>query len=312
MLSPDVLGLSVFFGMSASYGLFVTSQRTRRQAEALEFARRLGPGGAGPRLERAAETGLANRLLGPVGEWIHSMTLRAGVPLTVTQVVAASAATAVLGSTVGGMVHGVPWALAGLTMGAFPMISLRQRAHELDAKVTAQLPDAIDLMTRALRVGHSFPEAMRIAAAESEEPLATLFGDVAEENGLGLELRDCLEKMLHKVPHNFEVRLFISCVLLNRETGGNAVEILESVARTIRERAVFIEKVAAMTTEVRASAAVLAAMPFIAAGGLMLVSPDYLKPLFEVAIGQKLLFGAGLLMVCGMAIMSRVATVEAE
>lgn len=312
MLSPDVLGLSVFFGLSASYGLFVAAQRTRREAQALEFARRLGPGGIGPRVERTQETGLANRLLGPVGAWIQSMTLRAGVPLTVTQVVTASAASAVLGATVGGMVHGAPWALGGLLLGALPTVWLGQRAHEVNAKVTAQLPDAIDLMTRALRVGHAFPEALRIAAAESEEPLASLIGDVAEENALGLELRDCLEKMLQKVPHNFEVRLFISCVLLNRETGGNLVEILESVARTIRERAVFVEKVAAMTTEVRASAAVLAAMPFLAAGTLMFVSPDYLKPMVELAIGQKLLLGAGLLMVCGMAIMSRVATVEAE
>lgn len=312
MLAPHVLGLSVFVGLTASYSLFVAGQRTRRQAEALEFARRLGPGFSGPRLERVEEHGIADRVLGPVGRWIHSMTLRAGVPLSVTQVIAATAACGLLGSTVGGMVHGAPWAVAGLALGGIPMVWLGQRAHDLNAKVTAQLPDAIDLMTRALRCGHAYPEAMRIAAAESEEPLASLFGDVAEENGLGLELRDCLEKMLQKVPHNFEVRLFISCVLLNRETGGNLVEILESVARTIRERAVFIEKVAAMTTEVRASAAVLAVMPFLAAGALMFVSPDYLKPMVELAIGQKLLLGAGLLMVCGMAIMSRVATVEAE
>jgi tight adherence protein B len=126
-----------------------------------------------------------------------------------------------------------------------------------------------------------------------------------------MELRPCLESLLRRVPHCFELRLLVGAVLLNRETGGNLVEILDRLADTVRERLVFEGKVRALTAEVRVSAIILSFMPFAAAAVLTWVDATYLLPLTEPGLGRTMLFGATLSMVAGMLLMRRLAQVEA-
>jgi tight adherence protein B len=127
---------------------------------------------------------------------------------------------------------------------------------------------------------------------------------------LGLELRECLEGLNNRVPESFELRLFTGAVMLNRDTGGNLIEILENLARTIRERVVFEGKVKALTAEVRASANILSSLPIGAAVLLAVVEPNYLIPLTEPGLGQYMVAGGFVSMSIGMYLMRRLAEVE--
>ena len=107
------------------------------------------------------------------------------------------------------------------------------------------------------------------------------------------------------------MRLFVSAVLLQRETGGNLVEMLDNLGQTIRDRLVFQDKVRALTAEVRLSAAVLTGMPFLVAGVIFFVQPDYLRPLIETPLGRGLLLAGGCALIAGAWMMRLVSRVEA-
>lgn len=204
-----------------------------------------------------------------------------------------------------------PLGIVGLGVGWLPILLLQREGSKRGVALSAQLPDALDLVARTLRAGHAFTDALRIAAAELPEPLALELGTVAEENRLGRDLRESLDQLLARNPTNFDLRLFSGSVLLQRETGGNLIEMLDHLSRTIRERIIFEEKVEALTAEVRFSALILTAMPFLVAGAILVVKPDYLTPLFETTLGRLILFGAMTSLGIGVVVMRRLATVEA-
>jgi tight adherence protein B len=176
--------------------------------------------------------------------------------------------------------------------------------------ITQQIPDTLDLMGRALRSGHAFGDALRVAGEESPAPIGEEFGRAAEEHRLGIELRAALEGLAARTPENFELRMLVSGVMLNRETGGNLIEMLENMAEVVRERLVFEGKVKALTAEVRTSAAILSALPFFAALGIMWARPGYLEPLFEPGPGQYMLAYGLCSMVVGLFVMRRISDVE--
>lgn len=191
-----------------------------------------------------------------------------------------------------------------------PLLILRSRAIERDQQLTLQLPDALDRIARTLRAGHAFSDALRLAAEELPPPIGEELARVSEAHRLGVELRDVLEDLAARNSQNFDIRLFVGAVLLHRDTGGNLVEILEHLTETLRERTIFHQKVRALTAEVKVSAWILGALPFLVAGALLAVAPDYLLPLLEKTSGHWMLLGAGASLVLGASLMRRLARVE--
>lgn len=153
-------------------------------------------------------------------------------------------------------------------------------------RLVEQLPEALDLMARSLQAGLGLNEAFRTCAEEMPLPVAGEFGRVFEEVRLGREYRDALNNLVKRNPTLFDLRLFVSSVLLQRETGGNLIEILESISSTIRGRFMFHHKVQAMTSEARFSGLILGGLPLAVAAMVMFMSPDYMRPLIDDPLGN--------------------------
>ena len=120
-----------------------------------------------------------------------------------------------------------------------------------------------------------------------------------------------MTEMAIRNPHNFDLRIVVSATLLQRETGGNLIEILSNIATTIRGRFIFKGKVRALTAEVRTSAFILGALPFVVAGSLMVLRPGYLVPLMTEPTGRTMLLICGTLFGSGVLLMRSLSQVEA-
>jgi|JI10StandDraft_1071094.scaffolds.fasta_scaffold353574_2 tight adherence protein B len=275
-----------------------------------ELAERLGAGHDIPQLLRARQMDTVGVLLGPVGRWLHNLRLRAGERGTVAELLVVVGLLAGVTPLLLSAVLDGPVVWLGVLAGAAPILLLMARAAARSRRLSAQLSDALDIVARALRAGHAFTDALRMAAAELPAPIGEELAQTAEEHRLGLELRECLTGLVERVPESFDVRLFVGAVLLNRDTGGNLIEVLENMAETIRDRVVFEGKVRALTAEVRTSAAILASLPFLAAVALAAVQPDYLSPLLQPGLGRTLLTAGVVSMGLGVLVMRRLSQVE--
>lgn len=161
-----------------------------------------------------------------------------------------------------------------------------------------QLPDALDLMARALRSGHAFSTSLQMVADEGPQPLAGEFARVAEQITLGGDPDDAFEALAERVPID-EMRFFVMAVKLQRQTGGQLSEVLGNIARLVRQRAQLSDKVRVLTAEGRLSAKVLAALPPVTAGALFTIRPELMAVLWTDPLGLKMLQASTGLMVLG-------------
>ena len=136
---------------------------------------------------------------------------------------------------------------------ALPFLQIVQKRSKRLKKFLQLLPDALDLMSRGLSAGHAFTEALQMVSTEMPEPIAMEFKKTYEEQNLGLSLKLALENLVHRVPL-LDLRMCVTAVMIQRETGGNLSELLEKVAYTIRERFRIMEDLKTMTLSSRWSA----------------------------------------------------------
>ncbi len=303
---------TVFLASMLVFGLMWMSMESQELDRRSALSRRLGPGAeedmAVAELQRRQEEPLP--WLGPMGVGLHAVAQRTGGRFSALTILGLTVLFMALG--VGGMIwlFDGPVVAVGLIAGVFPYLYIHKQIESRSLRITEQLPDALDLMGRALRAGHPFTDALRMAAMEMPAPLGPEFMQTAEHHRLGIELRECLEGLARRIPGNFEVRYLVSAVMLQRETGGNLIEVLENLSDTIRDRIVFGNKVSALTAEVRATGSVLQVLPFFVLGALLITEPNYLNPLFEPGLGRNMLVYAGSSMAMGAWIMRRIADVE--
>ncbi|MEN8212064.1 MAG: type II secretion system F family protein, partial [Thermodesulfobacteriota bacterium] len=151
-------------------------------------------------------------------------------------------------------------------------------------KFQSQLHEALDLVARALRAGHSFTSSMKLAADEFGDPLGTEFETTLDEINFGVSVPDALKGLTERIDCS-EVKYFVIAVIIQRETGGNLAELIESLAHIIRERFKFDGKVKILTAEGRLSAVILVGLPILIGVWLQISNPDYIKPLFTDPIG---------------------------
>lgn len=286
----------------------------RREREERELARRLGMMGAEEggldNLFRERARDVAATALGRFGAHLQQSLERANSPMNVSSLLLRS----VLAGLVVGIVLLFFFGITGLLVvpfvAAIPYFLIRRAGTKRMRKLLEQLPDALDLMARSLQAGLGLAEAFRMCAEEMPLPLAQEFGRVFEENRLGRDYRESLNNLSDRNADLFDIRLFSSSVLLQRETGGNLIEILDNIASTIRNRFLFDAKVKALTSEARFSAWILGGLPMVVTLILMVINPTYLSPLIYDPIGRTLLACCFLSYAIGIYLMISVSNVE--
>jgi len=199
--------------------------------------------------------------------------------------------------------------LVGLSTACIPLVHVWwKRKRRFDAFLE-HLPDALDLMSRALSAGHAFSEALHMVSSEMPEPIATEFRKTYEEQNLGLSLKLALENLTERIPL-LDLRMCITAVLIQRETGGNLAEILEKVAYTIRERFRIMGDLKTLTTSSRMSAWLLCALPIFVAMMVTIMNPEYMSVLWKDPRGHYLIAAALFMQITGMLIVRKILNIQ--
>lgn len=199
--------------------------------------------------------------------------------------------------------------LLGLAFASLPLLTLRRKKKKRMAKFEKQLPEGLGLIARALRAGHAFTSGMKLASEEFGDPLGPEFEEVLNEINFGMSLPEALKNLAHRVDCP-DVRFFAVSVILQRETGGNLSEIIENLAKLIRERFKFRGKVRTLSAEGRLSAVILSILPFVFSGGLFLLGPEYVGVLFTDPIGRMMLLVGAFVMCIGLLVIRRIVKLE--
>ncbi|MGX9698839.1 type II secretion system F family protein [Janthinobacterium lividum] len=193
----------------------------------------------------------------------------------------------------------LPWYVRlGLGVGgaALPYLLVRRARSKRLVRIEQQLPDALDLMSRAMRAGHAFPTALKMVGEEMTGPLADEFRAVFDEVSFGVAMADALGNLAARVPST-DLRYFVIAVLIQRETGGNLTELLSSISAIIRDRLKLLGQVRVLSAEGRMSAWVLGLLPFGAALMMHLMNPQFIAVLYTDGGGRKMVgVSLGLLM----------------
>ncbi len=214
---------------------------------------------------------------------------------------------ALLGAAFAGAVAAVSLALIAFVVPLLLVLSARSRRSN---KISEQLPDALEMMARALRAGHAISGSFQFVATEMPSPINIEFGRAYEEQRLGRTVEQSVVRMTGRVPNNGDLKIFAVSVIVQKETGGNLTEILENIANTIRARFRFYGKLRALTAEGRMSGMVLAALPLLMVAFLAISNPTYLNALFTTTIGNAFLAYAIGSWLLGLLWMFRLTKVE--
>ncbi len=218
---------------------------------------------------------------------------------------------ALLGATVGVLAK-VPLYLApcnALVMFSLPWIWLWNKRRVRLNKFATQLSDALELVARALRAGHSLGAGMHVVAEEMPSPIADEFGRVFEEQNLGIPIEEAMRSMCERVP-NLDLRFFVTSVAIQRQTGGDLAEILDKIGYVIRERFRILGQVKALTGEGRLSGVVLIALPFALFGFMLNAKPDYVEVLWTDELGKKMSIAAIVAQILGALVIRKIVNIK--
>jgi tight adherence protein B len=218
-------------------------------------------------------------------------------------------------------IGGVSGALAGSILGAgltlplavvglvVPVVWLRRRQLARLAAFQEQLPEAIDMLVSAMRAGYSFQTAMRFVGDEMPAPLGAEFLQFYDEQRLGVEVRTALLSLQERTASP-DMKMFVTAVLIHRDTGGNLSEVLSNIADVMRQRADVHRQVDTLTAQSKLSARILAVLPVLVFGAVISMDREFIRPMLEEPAGQFMLAYAGVSVVLGYLILMRIAKVE--
>jgi tight adherence protein B len=199
--------------------------------------------------------------------------------------------------------------VGGGVLFSLPFIWLWWKRNSRLKKFAAQLPEAMELVARALRAGHSLAAGLHVVADEMPEPVSKEFGRVYEEQNLGISLEEALMHMCDRVP-NLDLRFFVTSVNIQRQTGGDLAEILDRIGHIIRERFKILGQVKALTAEGRLSGIVLIALPIGLFLMMLHMKPDYVRLLWTDPMGIKMSVGAIILMIIGSYAIKKIVDIK--
>ena len=190
-----------------------------------------------------------------------------------------------------------------------PFFWLKYKRSQRIRKFEEQFPEALDLLSRAIRAGHAFQTSMGMVADELPAPVGLEFKKAFEQQNFGLPLREALVELSQRVP-SLDVRFFVTSVTIQRETGGNLSEILDNLARVVRERFKIRRQVRVHTAHGRFTGYVLLALPAALALVLTWLSPEHMMLLFKESLGQAMLVGAMVMQAIGFVWIRQVIKIE--
>lgn len=203
----------------------------------------------------------------------------------------------------------LPTVLAIIVATAIPYMKIRRDRAVRMARFEAQLPDAIDMMKRALKAGHPFTSTLKLVATDMDKPVAEEFEITFNDISYGSDVRRAMLGLLSRVP-SVTVMALVTSILVQKETGGNLAEVLEQIAKIIRSRFRFQRRVMTLTAEGRMSAWVLALVPIILFATIWVTTPDYLPLLIEDPRGHNMIIYGCISGVIGIAWIRRIIRIE--
>jgi tight adherence protein B len=199
--------------------------------------------------------------------------------------------------------------LLGLTAGTIPFMVLRNRANKRIAVFEEQFPEAIELVSRALRAGHAFTTGLAMVAEEAPQPVAGEFRTLYDQQNFGMPMPDALRAFAQRIPL-LDARFFVTAVLTQRESGGNLAEILDNLGSVIRDRFKVKRQVRIHTAHARMTGWVLSALPPALGLALYILNPERMKPMFTEPLGIRLIVGALVLQILGTITIRRIVDIE--
>jgi tight adherence protein B len=211
-----------------------------------------------------------------------------------------------LGMLFGSPLFSVVFGLLGL-VGPFAWMKRRQRKR-LEA-FQAQLPDAIDMLVSAMKAGYSFQAAMNFIGEEMPAPLGPEFSRFYDEQRLGIDVRSALLSLQTRVD-SMDLKMFVTAVLVQRESGGNLGEVLANISDIMRERFALEGELETLTAESRLSARILAALPVLVFLGMFALNPSFMRPMLLQSAGQVMLVLAAVSVAMGYLVMVRIADID--
>ena len=224
---------------------------------------------------------------------LDKMLQQSGTNWTVATFAGISATFAVVAFVIASFVPYLPWTFNLLIAvgAALPSMYIARKRQSRTRKLEEQLPDALDLMSRALKAGHALPSGLQMVGDETQDPIAGEFRIVHDEINYGVAVPTALLNLAHRVPST-DMRYFVIAVLIQREAGGNLTEVLGNISALIRERLRLLGRVRALSAEGRMSGWVLGLLPFAVGGIINLINPKFMSVLWTDQMGLKLIYAA--------------------
>jgi tight adherence protein B len=263
--------------------------------------------------EVLSNTPLVDKILGylPGTQPLNRFLLQANAPYTLDVLILMSSALALTAYVVCSLLltNTAAPIIAAVVFGAGPFLNLSLKKKQRMDKFQRQLPDALDLIGRALRAGHAFTSGMKLAADEFQDPLGPEFSTVLDEINFGISVHDALMNLVNRVDCP-DLKYFVISVILQRETGGNLAEIIESIAHLIRERFKLKGKIRVLAAEGKFTAMILFALPFFVIISLRLTNPKYINSLFNEPEGQLIGAIALVMMIIGAIMMKKMVNIK--
>jgi tight adherence protein B len=218
---------------------------------------------------------------------------QSGTKASVSAVLLIAVGFGVIGALSAAVFTRAPWSMpvGFLLGGSLPFMFLRFKRTRRMRSFEEQFPEALDLISRALKAGHAFATGLKMVADEMPEPVGPEFRKTFDEQNFGLPLKDALDNLTIRIPV-LDVRFFATAVLIQRETGGNLSEILENLAHVVRERFKILRQVRVYTAHGRLTGYVLLALPAVLSLALSFINPEHMNMLFRERMGQLMLMGA--------------------
>jgi tight adherence protein B len=197
----------------------------------------------------------------------------------------------------------------GALFGFFPFLYVFFKRKRRLANFGKQMPEALELISRALRAGHSLASGFHLVSEEMPKPISTEFNRAYEAQNLGQTLEQSIQEMTERVP-NLDLRFFATAVVLQRQTGGDLAEILDKIGYIVRERFKIYGQIQALTGEGRLSGVVLLALPPVLAAVMLYLNPKYMMLLVTDPMGQQMLAGGIVMQVVGALVIRKIINIK--
>jgi len=321
-MDPVYIYGTIGFGVFAMVGAVAYALRdfggnaTEQRLEVLTGRRSPGAESEAARIDSIVREGLdggSSLFSGMTGrlENLSQLFEQADCPLRPDMLIGVSIGVAVVGVAVGWATRLPPpvLPLVAIIMGAAPLCRLLFRRGRRLKKFGVQLPDALELIARALRSGHSLASGLHLVVEEMPAPVSTEFAMAYEEQNLGVSIDQALKNMMKRTP-NMDLKFFVMAVAIQRQAGGDLAEILDKIGYIIRERFKIMGQVQALTGEGRMSGVVIMALPIALFFAVYYLNREYVMVLFNEPLGKKMITFAAIMQLLGAVAIKKIVDIK--